>query len=59
LSREKGSKGVDLETSQLNTEKGNPQLKAVWTDPDFEQAQEAYYYVRVLQPVVFISQNYT
>jgi hypothetical protein len=40
---------IDLETGQFNTEKGSPELKAVWTDPDFDPAQEAFYYVRVLQ----------
>ena len=40
---------IDLETGQFNTEKGSAQLMGVWTDPDFDPAQEAYYYVRVLQ----------
>jgi hypothetical protein len=40
---------IDMETGQFNTEKGDPELKGVWTDPDFDPNQEAYYYVRVLQ----------
>ena len=40
---------VDLETGQFNTDKGSPVLSGTWTDPDFDPAQEAYYYVRVLQ----------
>ncbi|MEJ2535171.1 MAG: DUF3604 domain-containing protein [Gammaproteobacteria bacterium] len=40
---------IDLETGQFNTEKGDVQLMGVWTDPDFDPTQEAYYYVRVLQ----------
>jgi hypothetical protein len=40
---------VDLDTGRFNTEKGDAQLMGVWTDPDFDPAQEAFYYVRVLQ----------
>jgi Protein of unknown function (DUF3604) len=40
---------IDLATGQFNTEKGSPELAGVWTDPDFDPTQEAYYYVRVLQ----------
>ena len=40
---------IDMETGKFNTEKGDPELKGVWTDPDFDPNQEAYYYVRVLQ----------
>jgi hypothetical protein len=40
---------IDLETGQFNTQKGSPELMGLWTDPDFDPSQEAYYYVRVLQ----------
>lgn len=40
---------IDPETGQFNTEKGSPQLSGMWTDPDFDQSEQAYYYVRVLQ----------
>jgi hypothetical protein len=40
---------IDMSTGQFNTEKGSPELKGLWTDPDFDPAQNAYYYVRVLQ----------
>jgi hypothetical protein len=40
---------IDLATGQFNTEKGSAELAGLWTDPDFDPAQETYYYVRVLQ----------
>ncbi len=40
---------IDLTTGQFNTEKGSPELMGVWTDPDYDPKQEAYYYIRVLQ----------
>ncbi|MCP9200493.1 DUF3604 domain-containing protein [Gramella sp. GC03-9] len=40
---------VNLETGEFNTEKGAPELSGVWTDPEFNPDQYAYYYVRVLQ----------
>ncbi|QCK15442.1 DUF3604 domain-containing protein [Mangrovivirga cuniculi] len=40
---------VDLETGEYNKEKGSAELMGVWTDPDFDPNEYAYYYIRVLQ----------
>ncbi|MDJ0867284.1 MAG: DUF3604 domain-containing protein [Myxococcota bacterium] len=40
---------VDLATATWTNDIGNPQLAAVWTDPEFDAGQRAFYYVRVLQ----------
>jgi hypothetical protein len=40
---------IDLKTGQFNQKKGSPELRGMWTDPDFDPGVEAYYYVRVLQ----------
>jgi hypothetical protein len=40
---------VDLETGKYTNTIGAAQLAAVWTDPAFDPAQRAFYYVRVLQ----------
>ena len=40
---------VDLQTGDYNNSIGAPALSALWTDPDFEAAQSAFYYIRVLQ----------
>ncbi|MGI9293665.1 MAG: DUF3604 domain-containing protein, partial [Pseudomonadales bacterium] len=40
---------VNLETLEYATDKGASQLTAVWTDPDFDAAQNAFYYARVLE----------
>lgn len=40
---------VDLETGAYNNSIGAEQLSVLWTDPDFDAAQSAFYYVRVLQ----------
>ena len=40
---------VDVATAMYTNDIGDSQLSAVWTDPDFDPAQRAAYYVRVLE----------
>ena len=40
---------VDLKTATYANSIGAPELIAVWTDPAFDPAQKAFYYVRVLE----------
>ncbi len=40
---------VNLETAEYTNDIGSAELKAVFTDPDFNPEQKAFYYVRVLE----------
>ena len=40
---------VDLATGRYTNDIGDAQLSVVWTDPDFDPAARAFYYVRVIQ----------
>ena len=40
---------INLKTGEFNTEKGDAELMTVWTDPEWNPKQQAFYYVRVLQ----------
>jgi hypothetical protein len=40
---------VDLETASWSNTIGASELATVWTDPDFDPAERAFYYVRVLE----------
>ncbi|MGI9283883.1 MAG: DUF3604 domain-containing protein [Pseudomonadales bacterium] len=40
---------VNLETLEYATDKGASQLSVVWTDPNFDAEQNAFYYARVLE----------
>ena len=56
-SREPGADGklspvgstVDLETATWTNTIGDPELIAVWRDPDFDAEQRAFYYARVIE----------
>lgn len=41
--------GVDLASCTPSADKGNAQIQGAWTDPDFDPAQNAFYYARVLE----------
>ncbi|MFN9494171.1 MAG: DUF3604 domain-containing protein, partial [Sphingobacteriales bacterium] len=40
---------IDSATGKPSATKGSVELKAVWTDPKFDPAQTAFYYVRVIE----------
>ena len=40
---------VDVKNATYSNSIGAPELATVWTDPDFDAAQRAFYYVRVLE----------
>ena len=40
---------VDIRTGNWTNEIGDPELAAVWSDPDFDAGKRAFYYVRVLE----------
>jgi hypothetical protein len=40
---------VDVANATWTNTIGDPELVAVWTDPDFDPAQRAFYYARVLE----------
>jgi hypothetical protein len=40
---------VDLKTGQWDEDKGAAQLSALWSDPEFDPKQSAFYYARVLE----------
>ncbi len=40
---------VDIDSATYRNSIGDPELSAVWTDPDFDPAERAFYYARVLE----------
>ena len=40
---------VDIETCAFSKNVGSAELKAIWTDPDFNENNRSFYYVRVLE----------
>jgi hypothetical protein len=40
---------VDVSTASYSNDIGAPELAALWRDPEFDAAQSAFYYARVLQ----------
>ena len=40
---------VDLEACDISQDVGTAEFKVIWTDPDFDPSQRAFYYARVLE----------
>ncbi len=40
---------VDVESATWSNSIGEPEMIAVWTDPDFDPSENAFYYTRVIE----------
>ena len=40
---------VDIQTCRIPQDTGDPEIRALWQDPNFDQDQHAFYYARVLE----------
>jgi len=40
---------VDVENAKYTNTIGDPELATVWTDPDFDDSERAFYYLRVIE----------
>ena len=40
---------VDIQTCEIPQDVGDPEMKALWQDPEFNRDQHAFYYARVLE----------
>lgn len=47
--REEVGSTVDIEAANWTNTIGAPELGAVWTDPDFDAGEQAFYYARVIE----------
>ena len=45
----KNTATVDLNSCHWDTHQGVDQIKALWTDPDYDAQQSTFYYVRIVQ----------
>ena len=45
---------VNTETCEISNDVGSAELKTVWTDPDFNKNEKAFYYVRVFKILVVL-----
>jgi hypothetical protein len=47
--RKKAGNTVDVKNATWTNTIGDPELITVWVDPDFDPAQKAFYYARVIE----------